>query len=135
MSLPNVVNQVRRGDPLTLGKALKLSNRQQLERAFETMLKTGGVTGWVREHQFHPSRKWRIDFAFPAAKLAVELDGLLYDGPGGHQTVDGICADAEKAEALLVAGWRLYRVPGQWLRQRPLAVIDTITELLGAEVG
>src|SRR6187551_2874790 len=29
----------------------------------------------VPEHRFHPTRKWRFDYAFPIAMLAVEIEG------------------------------------------------------------
>jgi very-short-patch-repair endonuclease len=60
----------------------------------------------VREHRFHPKRKWRFDFAFPAIKLAVELDGR-----GRHQTVKGVRDDYEKLRAAVMAGWRVLHYP------------------------
>jgi hypothetical protein len=30
------------------------------------------------EHRFHPVRRWRFDAAFPARKVAVELDGGIF---------------------------------------------------------
>ena len=41
----------------------------------------------------------------------------MYDGKGGHQTVKGVLQDAEKYEAALLAGWRVYRVPGPWIAE------------------
>lgn len=89
-----------------------------------------------REYLFHPERRWRLDFAWPEHRFAVEVDGLHRHGAGtAHQRRDGILRDAEKAEALLRLGWRLYRVPGPWVATpkrwilRP-EVIDTIREQL-----
>ena len=89
----------------------------------------------VREHQFHPTRRWRFDFAWPDRLVAVEIDGLVHGGRGGHQTVDGIVKDCEKYEAALRLGWRVYRVPGPWIQDgtrliwRP-EVMDTLRTLL-----
>ncbi|HAT10302.1 MAG TPA: hypothetical protein DCS97_06855, partial [Planctomycetes bacterium] len=30
---------------------------------------------WIAEHRFHPTRKWRFDFARPDIHLAIEIDG------------------------------------------------------------
>ena len=62
----------------------------------------------------HRIRKWRIDFAWLDIKLAVEVDGGIFHKLG-HQTLGGVLHDAEKAEALLLHGWTLYRVPGPWI--------------------
>ncbi len=89
-----------------------------LEREFKTYLRTVDsdlLDGMVREYRFDPGRKWRLDFAWPHARVAVEVDGLLRSGRGGHQTVDGIEADCEKAAAAQRAGWTILRVPGSWL--------------------
>lgn len=55
---------------------------------------------------FHPDRNWRFDFAWPAFKVAIEIDGR-----GRHQTVDGVRRDHEKQRAAVLRGWRLLRFP------------------------
>ena len=62
--------------------------------------------GWVREHRFHPSRKWRFDFAHPGAMLAIECDGLTYGG-GRHQRRDGFADDCDKRNEAQLLGWRV----------------------------
>ena len=110
-----------------------------LEDDFAAWLSTTDLPAPERQVRFHPTRRWRFDFAWPAHLIAVEVDGLVYGNRGnvgGHQTVDGILADAEKYEAALTAGWLVYRVPGPWVRKSPTRpvcrpqVIDTIRELL-----
>lgn len=66
------------------------------------------VPGWdlVREHRFHPTRLWRLDFAFPSVKLGIEIDGR-----GRHQTVAGVRADCEKMNEAVRLGWRVLRFP------------------------
>ena len=44
----------------------------EAERLLVRILREGGVTGWELGHPFGP---WRIDLAFPAQKVAVEVDG------------------------------------------------------------
>ena len=75
----------------------------------------------VREYRFDAVRLWRFDFAWPAERVAVEIEGV-HGGGGRHQRVDGFLADCEKYEAALAQGWRVYRVPGQWVLRGGLYV-------------
>ena len=74
----------------------------------EFYLRAEGVTGFVREHKFHDTRKWRIDVAFVYAKLAIEVEGVTPAG-GRHQRINGFREDIKKYNALTLAGWRLLR--------------------------
>ena len=100
---------------------------------------------WLRQHpsipepeteyRFHPQRKWRLDMAWPDQMVAVEIEGITYAG-GRHQRVAGFLADAEKYEAAMLAGWTVFRVPGQWVAEGSRMiwreqVIDTLKQLLG----
>ena len=67
------------------------------------------------EYRFHPTRLWRIDVAFPAQKVAVEIDGGIWTG-GRHSRGVGITADCEKVCALAMAGWRFLRVTPQLVK-------------------
>ena len=107
-----------------------------VEAVFETWLRQyPDIPTPEREYRFHATRRWRFDFAWPRVKFAVEIDGLVYAGQGGHQTVDGVLKDCEKYEAALRAGWRLYRIPSMWVQigNRPIwrpQVMDTIRQML-----
>lgn len=76
----------------------------------------------VREYQFHPERRWRFDFAFPAEKLAVEVEGI-----GRHQTIGGFKKDAEKYNAAALKGWRVLRYTTDMVMRG-----DAINDVLGA---
>ena len=86
-----------------------------LERSFGLMVAQAGLPDPVCEYRFHATRRWRFDFAWPDRLFAVEIEGISPDGGGRHQRLPGFLADAEKHEAALLAGWRVYRVPGQWI--------------------
>jgi len=58
----------------------------------------------VAQHQFHPERKWRFDFAWPRHKLALEIDGVQ------HGLVHEMRKDNEKMAEAAIAGWRVIRV-------------------------
>ena len=72
--------------------------------------------GMVREYGFHPTRRWRFDFADPEHYLAVEIEGVKYGKPGRHQRVDGMNADCEKYAEALLLGWSVLRVTPQQVR-------------------
>lgn len=59
-----------------------------------------------REHGFHTTRRWRFDFAWPAHKIAVEVDGGQWLARGGRHNTD---ADREKMNAAAELGWRVFR--------------------------
>ena len=68
---------------------------------------------WVAEYRFHPTRKWRFDFACPDAMLAFEIDGGTWTG-GRHTTGSGYEKDCEKLNAAAELGWIVLRfLPGQ----------------------
>lgn len=84
----------------------------------------------VREFLFHPERKWRFDFAWPWAKVAVELEGLTRDGRGRHQNFKGMAADLDKYNAALEAGWFVFRFSQPHLNDRPAETIDRVRRFL-----
>ena len=75
-----------------------------------------------REYRFHPTRRWRLDFAWPERGLAVEIEGGIYRG-GGHTSVTGIKRDVDKANALTMLGWRLLRFHGDQVRSGEAAAL------------
>lgn len=82
------------------------------EELLAWQLRAEGLT-FDREHRFHESRMWRLDFWFAGARLAVEIDGGGWVG-GRHSRGTGIENDCEKASHIAMAGHRLMRVtPGQ----------------------
>jgi very-short-patch-repair endonuclease len=57
----------------------------------------------VREYQFHPTRRWRVDFAWPDRKVAVEIEGSV------HRIKGRFARDIEKYNALARNGWIVLR--------------------------
>lgn len=70
--------------------------------------KTFGYPDPVTEFRFHPERKWRFDFAWPDAKIAVEIEGGIFIG-GGHSRPKWIVKDMEKYNAATLLGWKVFR--------------------------
>ncbi len=71
-------------------------------------LRVDDLVGFEREYRFHPERKWRIDIAYVAEKLAIEIEGVTAAG-GRHQRIAGFRNDMKKYNELALAGWRLLR--------------------------
>jgi hypothetical protein len=90
---------------------------------FLALLKKEGLVP-VTEHKFHPTRKWRFDYAFPDSMVAVEVEGGVWTG-GRHTRGAGFIADMEKYNTALLHGWRVYRVTPKTLTSR-----DTITDIV-----
>lgn len=63
----------------------------------------------VSEFRFHDVRYWRLDYAWPDHKLALEVEGGLYK-QGRHNRASGFIKDMEKYNELACMGWRLIRV-------------------------
>ena len=78
--------------------------QSELEAEFELQLRAAGIDGYVRELLFHPTRKWRFDFAWPEQLLAVEIDGF------GHHKLSRYTGDVEKFNEATLAGWRVLHV-------------------------
>lgn len=85
--------------------------------AAELPLSVGMV--WIpepeQEYRFHTQRRWRFDYAWPAHRLALEVEGGIFTG-GRHSRGAGMLADIEKYNAAVLAGWRLLRVTPKQVR-------------------
>lgn len=71
-------------------------------------LRQQGSPAPVREHPFHPLRKWRFDLAWPDLHVAAEIDGGTWTG-GRHTRGDGYERDCKKINSATLAGWQVYR--------------------------
>lgn len=78
----------------------------------------------VREHRFHPDRKWRFDFAWPRYKVALECEGGTW-ARGRHTRGSGYRKDLEKYNAAAMMGWLVLRYTPDMLDSIPaeLAVV------------
>ena len=85
----------------------------------------------VRQHQFHPKRRWRWDFSweFPDIKLAVEIQGGTWMKKSGHVTGSGIDKDYEKWREAIKLGWLVLPFSTSDMRH-PAAVCDFVAEVL-----
>lgn len=83
-------------------------SKSQVEETFAWQIQVLDLPEPVREHRFHPTRRWRFDFAWPAYKIAVEIEGGTWSR-GRHTRGDGFEKDCEKYAEALLLGWRVFR--------------------------
>jgi very-short-patch-repair endonuclease len=92
------------------------------ERLLVRILRDAGITGWVLGHPFGP---WRIDLAFPAQRVAVEVDGWAW-----HVDAVRFRNDRRKQNALVREGWDPLRFTWHDLDGRPAGVVEEIEQTL-----
>ena len=81
-----------------------------------------------REVHFHPTRKWRADFAHMASRTLIEIEGGIFQrGAGRHNRGAGYAKDAEKYLEAVLAGWTVIRLTE---RQLELDFIERIASFL-----
>lgn len=95
------------------------------ELQFAAMLEDWGFQAPVRDFRFLPSRRWRIDFAWPEQWVAVEIEGGVEMGYG-HASPKRFISDAWKYNELAIRGWTLLRFTGSMLDSYP----DRVKKLL-----
>ena len=75
----------------------------------EILLKIEGIE-FVKEFRFHPTRKWRFDFAIVEKKIAIEFEGGVFGGgKSRHTTGKGFTEDAAKYNEAAKLGWKVLR--------------------------
>ena len=96
---------------------------------FERLLRSVGLPAPVREHRFHPVRRWRFDYAWPEQMVALEVDGGVWTG-GRHTRGAGFLSDMEKLNAATVAGWRVVRVvPSKLCASATVGMLESLLAL------
>lgn len=77
----------------------------------------------VKEFRFYKSRKWRFDYALPAYKIAVEVEGGVWTG-GRHVRPRGFLGDMTKYNTATLLGWRVFRTtPNKLLTNETLLLL------------
>ena len=114
------------------------SNKLYLHHVLQTMF---GDENVVTEHVFHPSRKWRFDYAIPSVKIACEYQGHSgFAGKmvSGHSTIKGLTNDCEKLNQARIHGWTvlcftaLHFTAKDCTKHKLTHPKETIMQLIGA---
>jgi very-short-patch-repair endonuclease len=72
------------------------------------------------------NRKYRFDFAFECIKVAIEIDGGIFQTSMGHSTGEGIMRDMEKSNLSALNGWLLFRFSYHHTKDYFTSTIETI---------
>lgn len=96
------------------------------ETQVRLLLRRAGLPAPVTQHTVHGSdRTVRTDFAWPWARVVLEVDGFRY-----HSAQGDFQSDRTKQNALVQAGWTVIRVTVADIRDRPAYVVAQVNEAL-----
>jgi very-short-patch-repair endonuclease len=87
------------------------------------LLRDAGLTGWRCGYRVD---RYELDLAFPAERIAIEVDGWAW-----HSDVERFRHDRRRQNALVLAGWIVLRFTWHDLTGRPEAVVAEIRLALG----
>ena len=73
----------------------KLDKKDTLRTAWN-IITSGAEWPFEPEVAVIPGRRFRVDWYSETLKLAIEVEGMVYGGRGGHQTVGGYESNCEK---------------------------------------
>lgn len=78
--------------------------------ALVALCRAAGLLEPIPEYQFHPSRRWRADYAFPhtSPRVIVEIDGGVWS-QGRHTRGAGFIEDQRKLNAAALLGYHVLR--------------------------
>ena len=117
-------NKGRYGSPAArrLLQAASDGARSEAERLLVKLLREAGITGWQTNYRVSG---YKVDVAFPAAKVAIETDGWAF-----HSDQEDFQQDRERQNNIMLAGWQVMRFT--WLDlveypQRVIAIIRSAT--------
>ena len=99
-----------------------------LEADFAFALKAIGCE-MIREYQFHPSRKWRLDFAHVETLTGLEIDGGEFSG-GAHSRGVGMAKDYEKRNAAIELGWVVFQITGAMCKKDPIGLAEMVKRVI-----
>ena len=74
------------------------------EKVFRALLEQEGIPQPESEYVFAPPRKWRFDYAWLAARVALEVEGAVWV-QGRHTRGSGFLKDMQKYSEAAILGW------------------------------
>lgn len=119
-------NKGRHGSPAAR-RLLQVANegaRSAAERLFVRLLKEAGITGWTANY---PVAGFKVDVAFPGARVACEIDGLAF-----HSDSDDFHNDRVRQNAIAIARWQVLRFTWLDLTEYPERVIAIVRHSISA---
>lgn len=107
--------------------------RSTLEDRFAFLWRVAHGPALEREFHFHPTRKWRSDFAHLPTRTLIEIEGGIFLRNGGrHNRGSGYAKDAEKYLEAAMGGWTVLRLSEKQLEigmiEKIVAFLNTLPE-------
>jgi very-short-patch-repair endonuclease len=88
------------------------------------ILQDAGITGWKTNYRV---AGYRVDFGFPAPRVALEVDGMAF-----HIGADEFQIDRERQNAIVLAGWQVLRFTWLDLTEYPERVAAVVRAAISA---
>jgi very-short-patch-repair endonuclease len=101
--------------------------RSEAERLAHRLLDDAGIVGWQADHRVVLPRHGPavLDLAFLEHRIVVEIDGWAY-----HRDLRAFLHDAERQNALVLAGWVVIRTNWHELKEHPDRFVGTVRDAL-----
>lgn len=98
----------RKGEKIT--KVSEVEILQELSFKYNINLKTEYYFDRAGKYiEGASDRDYRLDYAFPALKIGIEMDGGLSNPESGHRSISGIMRDMEKTNRASMNKWYYFR--------------------------
>jgi hypothetical protein len=105
------------------------------ELAFAKLLELRGLPAPETEHRFHDTRRWRFDYAWPFARVALEVEGGVWTG-GRHNRAAGFLKDIEKYNNAALLGWMVVRcTPKDLATQKTVELLEAVLKRQAALIA
>jgi very-short-patch-repair endonuclease len=101
--------------------------KSDLETALANQIRDVGLPEPEREYRFHPTRRWRFDFAWPDYMLAAEVEGGVWVR-GAHNRGAGFIKDCIKYNEAALLGWTVLRFAGAMITDG--VALDCLEQML-----
>ncbi len=118
------IRQLRR-----LAQRAQVGAHSEAERVALRLVRRAGIPGLDTDHHIHVDGRLvaRLDLAFPAAMVAIEVDGMAY-----HSDAVRFQRDRTRQNLLVSLGWTVLRFTWWDLVDRPDYVVTTIRRAVRA---
>lgn len=94
-----------------------------MESEARLVMLDGGLPEPVLQYEIvdRDGRLWRVDFAWPGRRVAVEFDGFDW-----HSSPEALRKDRQKRAALEEIGWRVSSIVSDDVRRQPVVMVRRI---------
>jgi very-short-patch-repair endonuclease len=121
-------NKGRYGSPRARRLLQAASNgaRSEAERLLVKLLREAGITGWQSDYPIGP---YKVDVAFAALKIVVEVDGWAF-----HSDQEVFQTDRKRQNYLALMGWQVLRFTWLDLVEYPGRVVGEVRAAVSARL-